>query len=186
MPAHITKILSAYRDCVRDQWCLGEPPTDENVQDFFRLNVPEWRVLRKAVAASRLPTYLGSRVSDVRAVEPNAELVMGSQDLSEVLAHCLDDRSLFVLSCRFGLNGQIEHTLEETGARLGVTRERVRQIEKAALDELREYLNPKVEDTCPPTTSSTTELRSSSTTCAESWTPVIRRSSSWGTSSSPA
>jgi RNA polymerase primary sigma factor len=43
----------------------------------------------------------------------------------------------FVLSARFGLDGQSAQTLEEVGVELGITRERVRQLESRALRELR-------------------------------------------------
>jgi RNA polymerase primary sigma factor len=42
-----------------------------------------------------------------------------------------------VLALRFGLEGEPPHTLEEVGAQLGITRERVRQLETRALRELR-------------------------------------------------
>ena len=42
-----------------------------------------------------------------------------------------------VLALRFGLEGHQPHTLEEVGAGLGITRERVRQLESRALRELR-------------------------------------------------
>jgi len=49
----------------------------------------------------------------------------------------LNPRMRFVLSARFGLGGQSARTLEEVGAELGITRERVRQLESRALRELR-------------------------------------------------
>jgi RNA polymerase primary sigma factor len=43
-----------------------------------------------------------------------------------------------VLSLRFGLDGESPQTLEEVGTQLGITRERVRQLETRALRELRQ------------------------------------------------
>jgi RNA polymerase primary sigma factor len=49
----------------------------------------------------------------------------------------LNPRMRRVLSLRFGLDGELPRTLEEVGAQLGITRERVRQLETRALRELR-------------------------------------------------
>jgi len=49
----------------------------------------------------------------------------------------LSQREAMVIAMRFGLVGNTDHTLEEIGQQLGVTRERVRQIEAKALNKLR-------------------------------------------------
>jgi RNA polymerase sigma factor (sigma-70 family) len=59
-----------------------------------------------------------------------------SIELAEALTH-LNPRMRHVLAMRFGLEGQPPQTLEEVGAGLGITRERVRQLETRALRELR-------------------------------------------------
>ena len=52
----------------------------------------------------------------------------------------LSDRQRTVIECRFGLNGRELKTLQELAARLGLTRERVRQIQLEALSQLRGIL----------------------------------------------
>ena len=49
----------------------------------------------------------------------------------------LDERERRILNFRFGLDGQEPLSLEQTGRKIGVTRERVRQIEKRCLLKLR-------------------------------------------------
>ena len=55
----------------------------------------------------------------------------------EEMIEALSPREQQVLRMRFGLKGTREHTLEEVGRALSLTRERIRQIERAALDKLR-------------------------------------------------
>ena len=79
----------------------------------------------------------GDMLEDENAEQPHtalAELLRGAE-LKEALGS-LNERMRHVLELRFGLNGQVPKTLEEVGAELGVTRERVRQLESRALREL--------------------------------------------------
>ena len=59
-----------------------------------------------------------------------------ARELAKALSH-LNPRLRRVLSLRFGLDGESPKTLEEVGSILGITRERVRQLESRALRELR-------------------------------------------------
>ncbi|HEY5693606.1 MAG TPA: sigma-70 family RNA polymerase sigma factor [Gaiellaceae bacterium] len=80
----------------------------------------------------------GDLIEDVNALAPHeqtAEQARG-QELAGALAQ-LNPRMRRVLSLRFGLDGGPPHTLEEVGTELGITRERVRQLETRALRELR-------------------------------------------------
>jgi RNA polymerase primary sigma factor len=77
-------------------------------------------------------------IEDEHSDDPG-EQTATSQRRSEVaaaIAH-LNPRMQRVLTLRFGLDGDLPHTLEEVGASLGVTRERARQLETRALRELR-------------------------------------------------
>jgi RNA polymerase primary sigma factor len=53
----------------------------------------------------------------------------------------LDDRERRIIVSRYGLNGVNEQTLEQLGKELGITKERVRQIESRAQDKLRRFAN---------------------------------------------
>ena len=54
------------------------------------------------------------------------------------LMKLLNDQQQVILSLRYGLNGQVPHTLAEIGRQLGLTRERIRQIEQRAIAKLRQ------------------------------------------------
>jgi RNA polymerase primary sigma factor len=80
----------------------------------------------------------GDLIEDVHSLAPHdqsAEQARG-RELAEALDH-LNPRMRRVLSLRFGLDGGHPQTLEEVGLQLGITRERVRQLETRALRELR-------------------------------------------------
>jgi RNA polymerase primary sigma factor len=79
----------------------------------------------------------GDMLEDENSDQPDAvlaELLRGNE-LQTALAR-LNERMRHVLELRFGLDGELPKTLEEVGAELGVTRERVRQLESRALREL--------------------------------------------------
>jgi RNA polymerase primary sigma factor len=80
----------------------------------------------------------GDLIEDVHALAPHeqtAEQARG-RELAGALKQ-LNPRMRRVLTLRFGLDGEPPQTLEEVGAQLGITRERVRQLETRALRELR-------------------------------------------------
>jgi RNA polymerase primary sigma factor len=79
----------------------------------------------------------GDMLEDVNAEQPDmalAELLRGVE--LQIALEKLSDRMRHVLELRFGLAGATPKTLEEVGTELGVTRERVRQLESRALREL--------------------------------------------------
>ncbi|HET7567166.1 MAG TPA: sigma-70 family RNA polymerase sigma factor [Gaiellaceae bacterium] len=80
----------------------------------------------------------GDLLEDVNAAAPDERTAqrLRARELATALAH-LNPRARRVLALRFGLDGARPQTLEEVGAGLGITRERVRQLESRALRELR-------------------------------------------------
>jgi RNA polymerase primary sigma factor len=87
----------------------------------------------------------GDLIEDVHALAPHEQ--SAQQARGRELAGALDQlnpRMRRVLSLRFGLDGESPQTLEEVGTQLGITRERVRQLETRALRELRQA-NPGLE-----------------------------------------
>ena len=80
----------------------------------------------------------GDLIEDTKSDRPDAATAdsFARVELAEALAR-LNPRMRHVLARRFGLDGETPQTLEEVGAGLGITRERVRQLESRALRELR-------------------------------------------------
>jgi RNA polymerase primary sigma factor len=61
------------------------------------------------------------------------------QDAVKGMLGRLDDRERRIITCRYGINGASEQTLEQLGRELGVTKERVRQIESRTLEKIRKF-----------------------------------------------
>jgi RNA polymerase primary sigma factor len=84
---------------------------------------------------------LADIVPDDRSVNPYQRLEDQTMlDLLRELVTKLEQREERILRFRFGLDGGPERTLEEVGKRFGVTRERIRQLQNAALLKLRRMI----------------------------------------------
>ncbi len=129
---------------------LGHVPTAAELGK--RLEVPE-KTVKYWLEVSQRPTSLdiplgedgreslGDTISDARSKSPFDEL-NDQQLLEEMAVHldALDEREQLILKRRFGLEGVDPESLEEVGERLGITRERVRQLQNQALATLREKM----------------------------------------------
>jgi len=146
MPVHIVERLQKMNRAERTLWTqLGREPTLDEIAEEANLPVHQAREVR---AAARASTSLDQPVGeDDDAVfgdfvagdgllpEDQVELNLRSEALQEAL-EALSERERSVLVLRYGLADEEPQTLEEIGRRLGLTRERVRQIEVATLRRL--------------------------------------------------
>ncbi len=84
-------------------------------------------------------THLADLIKDETAAEPFEEVFsMTLQDTLGAVLQTLNQREKTIITLRYGLNGEGPRTLEETGRLLGITRERVRQIQEKAIQKLKE------------------------------------------------
>ncbi len=109
--------------------------TPERVRELFEL-VEDPVSLETPVGDGE--SLYADLIEDTKSARPDTATaeVLRSSELAEALLR-LNPRMRHVLARRFGLDGQVPQTLEEVGAGLGITRERVRQLESRALRELR-------------------------------------------------
>ena len=144
MPVHIVERLQKINRAERSLWTqLGREPTLDEVADEASLTAQQVVEVR---AAARASASLDAPIGDaddavlgdfVAGNEPLPEETVESHLRRQALIRALGglpDREREVVTLRYGIDGNEPRTLEEIGRRLGLTRERVRQIE---LDSLR-------------------------------------------------
>jgi len=148
IPVHmneaINKLIRAARSLVQE---YGREPTAEEIARSMDVPVSK---IRHILEIARAPISLDSPVGedgdgnlfdileDSGAASPmEAALDANLKEKTESALKMLTPREEQVLKLRFGIGEDGEHTLEEVGQRFSVTRERIRQIEAAALYKLK-------------------------------------------------
>jgi RNA polymerase primary sigma factor len=154
LPVHVThKVANIRRASIRLRETLDREATDEEVADDLDLNPRRVRQYREASRAlicldspvsSEDSTPISETVADENAAAPFDELVKDNDNamLHEILA-TLGPREIKILTMRFGLDDGSPKTLEEVGEHFGITRERIRQIQEDALEQMREKIEKR-------------------------------------------
>ncbi len=151
IPAYMVELLTKWRRAtakLTDE--LGRPPTSEEVAKDLQLPKKKLRIVKKAIQLYNSTPQtdqpeggwsLGEMVADERTKGPDEELIE-SDNLVHVyeMLETMDPREATILRMRFGLDDADPRTLKEIGESLGLTRERVRQIENEALNKLAKTL----------------------------------------------
>lgn len=151
IPAYMVEMMSKLKMGTRElEDVLGRLPTTAELSAHMKLSPKKLNIIRKAVKAYNSPTQSGSDdgeltinelVADTHNPTP-ADLVTDRDELKQLerLLDAIDERAAKILKLRYGLEGEDPMTLKEIGERIGLTRERVRQIEHEALNKLREAM----------------------------------------------
>jgi len=151
LPIHVVKELNVYLRAARElAQKLDHEPSAEEIAELLEKPVEDVkRMLALNERVTSVDTPLGPNsdksvldtVADDRAADPCQALE--SNDVTMGLEQWIDElpeKQREVVSRRFGLRGYESSTLEEVGREIGLTRERVRQIQVEALKRLREIM----------------------------------------------
>lgn len=155
VPVHqIEKIAKVRRLIERLTAELGREPTDEELADEVGLSGPQVSALKSSgiqptsldapIGKDDGETLFGDMLSDEAAEDP-LEYLEG-KDARAMLGgvlKVLTARERDIIKLRYGLGGGRERTLEEIGTKLGITRERIRQIQMVALKKMRREMGRK-------------------------------------------
>ncbi|MDR2345101.1 MAG: sigma-70 family RNA polymerase sigma factor [Planctomycetaceae bacterium] len=151
IPAYMVEILSKWRRAgSRLSEELGRTPTSEEIARMLGLPRKKLTIIKKAIMINNLMPQndqpesgwaLSEIITDDKSRSPDEEL-LESDNLTFVMEQLelMDSRDALILKMRFGLGEHQAQTLKEIGRQLGLTRERVRQIEAEALNHLSECL----------------------------------------------
>jgi RNA polymerase primary sigma factor len=148
LPAYMVSLLSKWKRAttvLTDR--LGRVPTPEEVGKALRLSKKKIGIVAKAIKVNNLMPHaegpedegnlLDDMLTDDRSKPPEEQMIE-TDDLSRIFDRldALEEREAAVIRMRFGLEPFRPMTLREVGDNLGLTRERVRQLENQALQKL--------------------------------------------------
>jgi RNA polymerase primary sigma factor len=152
IPAYMVELLAKWRRAatkLQDE--LGRPASHEEIARSLELPKKKLSIIKKAIHVYNSAPQteqadngwsLDEMLMDANTKTPDTEMVE-ADDLHHVLdlLEKMDKREATVLRMRFGLDQEQPKTLKEIGECLGLTRERVRQIESEALSKLSESMH---------------------------------------------
>lgn len=129
----------------------GRPPSERELCQELGMRPEGVRAVERAELSSSATLHsiggedsgnLTDTIEDKEAAQPD-EIVLNQAELSKIreLLEILDDREREILRMRFGLDFSEPMTLKEIGVQLGLTRERVRQVQNEALRKLNSILS---------------------------------------------
>jgi len=149
VPVHMVETISRVKKTIRlMSQRLGRQPAETEVAEELQITVEKLREITKAdqepvsletPIGKEEDSRLGDIIRDQHTASPPATALqrMLCEDVNNLLETHLTERERYVVRRRFGLDGGQQRTLEGIGHDMGVTRERVRQIEAKALNKLR-------------------------------------------------
>ena len=161
IPAYMVELMTKFRRAMRELGDdLGHPPSDKQLREHLEVSAKKLGIIKKAIKAYHAPTQfsgggddgdevtIGDVVADFRSPGPEGEC-MNFDDLEMMheLLEAIDDRAETILKLRYGFGGDEPMTLKEIGKHVGLTRERVRQIEHEATARLAEQMQSMLDGT---------------------------------------
>ena len=148
IPAYLVKLISKWRKTSRDMECsLGRPPTTQEMAKALKISKKKAEIIRQGLLAVNSPSQMGAdeahalaeMLADQTGAAPDQNLMDAAVRPTILkLLNRIEPRERRILELRFGMDGYDgpQRTFKEIGEIIGLTRERVRQLEKKALSEL--------------------------------------------------
>ena len=153
IPAYMVDMINRWKLATRElQESLGRAPTLAELAERMQMPERKVRIIRRAVRAFSAPTQspaaadgtmLSEMLPDDRTPPPDDAVATDNEnEIIKTVLSQIDERAATILRLRYGLDDQEPMTLKQIGQTIGLTRERVRQIEAEARRRLSELLMP--------------------------------------------
>ncbi|MFP4054319.1 MAG: RNA polymerase sigma factor RpoD/SigA [Phycisphaerae bacterium] len=153
IPAYLVKLINKWRRAHAElENALGRPPLVPEMAKKLHISMKKAEIIRQGLLAVNAPSQMGAdetqaiteMVADEEAEGPEQGLMDASmRPLMQSILDRLEDRERKILELRFGLVESPKapnRTYKEIGTVIGLTRERVRQLEKKALSDLKDVV----------------------------------------------
>ncbi len=147
VPSYMSEIVSKWKSMAMElNFRLGRAPTSAEIAEELQLPISNWNVVRETVLSNSQPVHsmnedassvFTEMLEDSGTKTPEEEIFTNMEltRMQELLA-AIDEREAAILKMRYGLDSGKAMTLKAIGEELGITRERVRQMERDALRKL--------------------------------------------------
>lgn len=151
IPAYMVEMIARWKQVHRELFEeIGRTPTLQEIAERMKMPERKVRFIKRAVRAFSAPTQsagdetgpsLTDMLPDEKTRQPD-EIVFSEaeSELIQKLLNELDDREATILRLRYGLDEDEPMTLKNIGVKVGLTRERVRQLEAEAIKKLQRIL----------------------------------------------
>jgi len=150
IPAYLMKLITKWRRAYREMESkYGRPPTTQEMAKKLKVSPKKAGIIRQGLLAVNAPSQMGTEETqalsemvsnDCEDLPEQGLMDASDRPIVEAMLATLEERERKILELRFGLDGYDgpPRTFKEIGKDVGLTRERVRQLEKKALAGLKE------------------------------------------------
>lgn len=148
IPVHMADKIRKYKRMYTNlTFELGREPNDREMAEKLGLTLKNIQAVKKAIIKEPISLEtpvtddlcVGDYIEDKSYNSPDTQARNNAMKGSiEHLLNTLNDRERKIINCRFGINGETQMTLEQLGKTMGYSKERIRQLEEAALTKIRQ------------------------------------------------